>query len=216
MIEIRKAGERGQTRMGWLDSRHSFSFGDYYDPKHMNFRALRVINDDRVGPGGGFDTHPHRDSLGTGSVLGPGEVQRMSAGTGILHSEFNPSKTEPVHLYQIWLLPMSKGIQPTYEQKAFPADERRGQLRCVVTPDGRDGTLRIQQDAEIFLGSLEIGEEVRKELARGRHAWVQALSGMVTINGQTLVGGDGAALTAEKELIIIGKETAEVMVFDLA
>jgi redox-sensitive bicupin YhaK (pirin superfamily) len=232
MIEIRKAADRGQTRIGWLDSRHTFSFGDYYDPAHMSFRALRVINDDRVAPAAGFPTHPHRDmeivtyvlqgslehrdSLGSGSVLGPGELQRMSAGTGIAHSEFNPSPAEPVHLYQIWLLPKSKGIKPSYEQKVFAPEQRRGRLVPVVTPDGRDGTLRIHQDVAISLGSLEQGKALSKTLAPGRHAWVQALTGHVDINGLPLAAGDGAAVTEEKELVVTAKAAAEVMVFDLA
>jgi redox-sensitive bicupin YhaK (pirin superfamily) len=232
MIRIRKAVDRGQTRIGWLDSRHTFSFGDYYDPAQMSFRALRVINDDRVAPAAGFPTHPHRDmeivtyvlagslehrdSLGSGSVLGPGELQRMSAGTGIAHSEFNPSPTEPVHLYQIWLLPKSKGIKPSYEQKVFAPELRRGRLLPVVTPDGRDGTLRIHQDVEITLASLEKAKELRKPLALGRHAWVQALSGNLAVNGRRLAAGDGAAVSEEKELVFTASAPAEAMVFDLA
>jgi redox-sensitive bicupin YhaK (pirin superfamily) len=232
MIRIRKAADRGQTRIGWLDSRHTFSFGDYYDPAHMSFRALRVINDDRVAPAAGFPTHPHRDmeivtyvlagslehrdSLGSGSVLGPGELQRMSAGTGIAHSEFNPSPTEPVHFYQIWLLPKSKGIKPSYEQKVFAPEQRRGRLVPVVKPDGRDGTLRIHQDVEIALASLEKAKEIRAPLALGRHAWVQALTGNLEINSRPLAAGDGAAVSEEKELVLTASAPAEAMVFDLA
>jgi redox-sensitive bicupin YhaK (pirin superfamily) len=231
MINLHKADQRGQTKIDWLDSRHSFSFGDHYDPTNMGFRALRVINDDVVAPGGGFGMHPHRDmeiityvlegslqhrdSLGTGSVLQAGELQHMSAGTGIVHSEFNPSATEPVHLYQIWILPEAKGIKPSYDQKVFDPAQRQGRLQAVVTPDGRDGTLRIRQDAEISLGLLEYGTEIRKSLAPGRHAWVQCLRGKVTINGQVLATGDGAAVSSEKEIVLSGKEAAEVMVFDL-
>ncbi len=232
MIKIRKASERGQTKISWLDSKHTFSFGDYYDPDSMGFRALRVINDDRVAGGGGFDTHPHRDmeivtyilegslehrdSLGTGSVLAAGELQHMSAGTGIFHSEFNPAASVPVHLYQIWIMPKTKGIKPTYDQKVFDPAERKGRLQAVVTPDGRDGTLRIHQDAEISLGLLDQGSEIHKSLAPNRHAWVQCLRGSITINGQEMATGDGAAVSSEKELVLKGKDAAEVMVFDLA
>ena len=232
MIEIRKANERGQTQIDWLDSKHTFSFGDYHDPEHISFRTLRVINDDRIAPGAGFGMHPHRDmeivtyvlqgalehrdSLGTGSVLGPGELQRMSAGTGITHSEFNPSATEPIHLYQIWILPKTRGITPTYEQKVFAPDQRRGKLRAVVTPDGRDGTLRIHQDVAISLGLLEKGQELRQRFASGRFAWVQGLTGRVDLNGQILAAGDGAALSDETELMLSGTDAAEVMIFDLA
>jgi quercetin 2,3-dioxygenase len=232
MIQFRPAAERGQTRIDWLDSRHTFSFGDYHDPRHMSFRSLRVINDDRVAPGAGFGMHPHRDmeivtyvlqgslehrdSLGTGSVLGAGELQRMSAGTGIMHSEFNPSATESVHLYQIWLMPRTKGIKPGYEQKVVDRQERLGQLRAVVTPDGARGTLRIQQDATISLGLLEKGQVLRQPLALGRFAWVQGLTGSAEVNGRPLAAGDGVALSGEAELVLTGKEAAEVMVFDLA
>ncbi len=232
MIQVRHAAQRGQTRIGWLDSRHSFSFGDYRDPNHMGFRALRVINDDRVAPGGGFGTHPHRDmeivtyvlsgalehrdSLGTGSVLGAGELQRMTAGTGLSHSEFNPSATEPVHFYQIWLQPKARGLAPSYEQRAFPAAQRRGTLRKVVSPTGLDGALCIQQDVEILLGALEKEQTVRHALAPGRHAWVQVLTGQLRLNGETLQAGDGAAVSDEAELVLSAVDQAEVMVFDLA
>jgi len=230
MIQIRSAADRGRTELGWLDSRHTFSFGDYYDPGQAGFRALRVINDDRVAPGQGFGTHPHRDmeiityvlegalehrdSLGTGSVIQPGELQRMSAGTGIRHSEFNASATQPVHLYQIWLLPRSRGISPSYEQKKFPL--ANGQWSKVASPDGADGSLRIHQDASLFLANLEKEETVWHALQPGRHAWVQVLRGRVTVNGQPLSEGDGAALTDEAAVSVGARAHAEVMLFDLA
>jgi redox-sensitive bicupin YhaK (pirin superfamily) len=232
MIQVYKAAERGRTHIDWLDSRHTFSFGDYYDPDHMGFRALRVINDDHVAPGAGFGMHPHRDmeivtyvlqgalehrdSLGTGSILHAGELQRMTAGTGIMHSEFNSSKKEPVHLYQIWLLPQTKGLQPSYEQKAFAPAEQRGHLRAVVTPDGRDGALRIHQDVEILLGSLDKNEKIRKPLAPGRHAWVQCLAGHLSLNELALAAGDGVAISNERAINLAGIEAAQIMVFDLA
>jgi quercetin 2,3-dioxygenase len=232
MVKIRKAHERGRTKIDWLDSWHTFSFGEYYDPACMGFRALRVMNDDRVAPAAGFGMHPHRDmeivtyvldgalehrdSLGTGSVIGPGELQRMTAGRGIMHSEYNSSATEPVHLYQIWLLPERKGLEPGYEQKKFPATERAGQLRIVASPDGRDGSLTIRQDVTLALADLDDGQGVTAPLAPGRHAWVQALRGSVRVNGVALAEGDGAAVSAEKEISITGVGRAEVMVFDLA
>jgi redox-sensitive bicupin YhaK (pirin superfamily) len=232
MIRIRKAGERGHFDHGWLDTYHTFSFARYYDPRHMGFRALRVINDDRIAPGRGFGTHghedmeivtyvldgalAHRDSLGTGSTIRPGELQRMTAGTGITHSEFNPSDTEPVHLYQIWLLPEREGLQPSYEQKAFPAQERRNRLRLVASPDGRDGSLSIRQDARLFLAALDGDREVLHELAPGRHAWLQLLRGGISLNGLALVAGDGAAVSEESELTIRGDGSSEVLLFDLA
>src|SRR5436190_521504 len=199
MIGVRLAEDRGRTAIDWLDSRHSFSFNDYYDPRHMGFRSLRVINDDRVAPAAGFGAHPHRDmeiityvlsgalehrdSLGSGEVLRPGEVQRMTAGTGIRHSEFNPSETEPVHLLQIWLLPERTGLTPGYEQKAYPEAERRGRWRLVASPDGRDGSVTVHQDAAMSVTILDAGQTVMYELARGRHAWVQVARGAVTLNG---------------------------------
>jgi quercetin 2,3-dioxygenase len=232
MITLRPANERGQTALSWLDSRHSFSFGDYYDPDHMGFRSLRVINDDQVAPGAGFGMHPHRDmeiityvvngalehrdSLGTGEVLRPGEVQRMTAGTGIRHSEFNPSATEPVHLLQIWLLPERTGLTPGYEQKAFPEAERRGRWRMVAARDGRDGAVTINQDADVYATRLEPGETARHDLRPGRHAWVQVARGSVTLNGRTLRAGDGAAVSNEAALAVAATEPAEVLLFDLA
>ena len=199
MIRVRKASQRGHFDHGWLDTYHTFSFSRYYDPRQMGFRALRVINEDRVAPGRGFGMHPHedmeivtlvlsgalahRDSLGTGSTIRPGELQRMTAGTGIAHSEFNPSTTESVHLYQIWLLPEREGLEPSYEQRAFPEDEQRGRLRLVASRNGRDGSLTIRQDADLFLATLETGDQVAHELVPGRHAWLQVLWGVVVLDG---------------------------------
>lgn len=231
MIEIRKAADRGHFNHGWLDTYHTFSFGDYHDPEHMSFRALRVMNEDRVAPGKGFGTHPHRDmeivtyvlegalehkdSMGNGEVLRPGEFQRMSAGTGITHSEFNPSDSEPVHLYQIWLFPERKGIEPSYEQKQFPDDEMTNRLRLVASPDASDGSLMIHQDARIHLSKLDAGKQIVHELAAGRHAWLQVLRGAVTLNGTKLETSDGAAVTDEQSLEIVAVESAEIMLFDL-
>jgi redox-sensitive bicupin YhaK (pirin superfamily) len=234
MIQIRKAAERGHFDHGWLDTYHTFSFSRYYDPRHMGFRALRVINEDRVSPGKGFGTHPHenmeivtyvlegglahRDSLGTGSVIRPGELQRMTAGTGITHSEANPSPVVPVHLYQIWLLPDREGLEPSYEQKAFPVAERTNRWRLVASPEGADGSLTIRQDARIFLATLEPDREAFHTLPEGRHAWVQVLRGTVELNGGMLSAGDGAAVSAESGLAIRGGALSgsEVMLFDLA
>ncbi|MEQ1575270.1 MAG: pirin family protein, partial [Vicinamibacterales bacterium] len=216
MIVRRPAAERGRADFGWLDSRHTFSFGEYYDPRYMGFRALRVINEDRVKPGHGFGTHPHRDmeiisyvlegelghkdSMGTGSVILPGDVQRMSAGTGVLHSEMNPSPNNPVHFLQIWLMPAARGIEPSYEQKTFAAAEKRGRLRLVAAHDGREGALTIHQDADLYAGVLGAGEGTRFELRPGRHAWVQVVRGAVTLNGEALNQGDGAAVSEESAL----------------
>jgi redox-sensitive bicupin YhaK (pirin superfamily) len=232
MIVKRPAEERGRADFGWLDSRHTFSFGEYYDPKYMGFRALRVINEDRVKPGYGFPTHPHRDmeiisyvlegalahrdSMGTGSVIRPGDVQRMSAGTGVLHSEMNPSPTEPVHFLQIWLMPAERGIEPSYEEKRFEAAENQGRLRLVASRDARDGALAIHQDVDLYAGILEAGESTRLEMRPGRHAWLQVARGAVTVNGEALTQGDGAAVSAETALELAATETAEVLVFDLA
>jgi quercetin 2,3-dioxygenase len=231
MIRVRKASERGHFDHGWLDTYHTFSFARYHDPRQMGFRALRVINEDRVGPGRGFGTHPHedmeivtyvlsgalahRDSLGTGSTILPGELQRMTAGTGITHSEFNPSATEPVHLYQIWLLPDQEGLDPSYEQRAFPEDERRNRLRLVASPDGRDGSLTIRQDARLYLSTLDEGHEVSHALATARHAWMQVLRGGVDLNGLALSAGDGAAVSDESGLAIRADGPSELMLFDL-
>ena len=232
MIRIRKAKERGHFDHGWLNTFHTFSFGDYQDAEYMGFRSLRVMNEDWVQPGQGFATHPHqdmeivtyvlqgalehKDSMGTGSVLLAGEFQRMSAGTGITHSEFNPSDTEPVHLYQIWLYAQRKGIQPSYEQKAFDAGERNNRLRLVASREGRNGSLVINQDADVFLATLEQDAEVSCELRANRHAWLQVLRGSVSLNGQRLGESDGAAVSDERQLNIMGNGPAEIMLFDLA
>src|SRR4051794_3121430 len=216
MITIRPSAARGRTALGWLDSAHSFSFGDYWDPEHTGFRSLRVINEDRVEGGTGFGTHPHRDmeiltwvlsgalehrdSLGTGSVIGPGEIQRMTAGTGILHSEYNPSADEPVHLLQIWLLPERKGLTPSYDQRAFPEAGRRGRLQLLASRDGRDGAVTIHQDADLFAAELARGESVTHSLRPGRSAWVQVTRGAVNVNGKALRAGDGAAVRDETAL----------------
>jgi redox-sensitive bicupin YhaK (pirin superfamily) len=232
MIRIRKAAERGHFDHGWLDTYHTFSFGDYFDPAHMSFRSLRVINDDRVQPGQGFGMHghrdmeivtyvldgalAHRDSLGNGSVLRPGELQHMTAGTSVRHSEFNPSDREWVHLYQIWLLPDQQGLRPSYQQKAFSEEERRGALRLVASPNGDQGSLTIHQDARLYLSALKPGETVAHTLKPGRHAWLQVLRGQAALNGQPLAAGDGAAVSDEEKLEIRGQDDAEVMLFDLA
>jgi quercetin 2,3-dioxygenase len=232
MISIRKSGDRGHFDHGWLDTHFTFSFADYYDPKHMHFRTLRVLNDDRVAGGAGFPTHPHkdmeivtyvlegalehRDSMGTGSVIRPGDVQYMSAGSGVTHSEFNASKTEPVHLLQIWMFPEEKGLKPAYDQKNFPVAERRGKLRLVASPDGRDGSVKIRQDNELYATVLGKGESVKHALKPERHAYVQVARGSVKLNGKQLDPGDGAAVSSEKIVEISGVDNAEVLLFDLA
>jgi redox-sensitive bicupin YhaK (pirin superfamily) len=232
MLQLRPALERGHFDHGWLDTYHTFSFGDYFEQAHMGFRSLRVINEDRVAPGQGFGMHghrdmeiitvvlegalEHRDSLGNGEALRPGELQRMSAGTGIRHSEFNPSRTDPVHLFQIWLLPKQKGLAPSYEQKPFSEAERRDRLRLVASPDGRDGALTIHQDAELYLASLTPGASVSHPLASGRAAWLQVLRGAVNVNGQALRPSDGVAVTDESAVAIEAVDSAEVLLFDLA
>jgi redox-sensitive bicupin YhaK (pirin superfamily) len=232
MITIRKSDDRGRADHGWLDTRFTFSFADYYDPKHIHFRTLRVMNDDRIAGGGGFPTHPHRDmeivtyvldgalahkdSMGNGSVIRPGDVQYMSAGTGVAHSEFNASDRETVHLYQIWMFPDQKDYQPAYDQKHFSEADKRGKLRLVVSPDGRDGSVKIRQDNELYATVLAAGESVKHELKRARHAYVQVARGSVTLNGQRLETGDGAAISAEKSVELTGVDHAEVLLFDLA
>jgi quercetin 2,3-dioxygenase len=232
MIRVRKAMSRGHADHGWLDTYHTFTFADYQDPAHMGFRALRVINEDRVAPGTGFGAHGHRDmeiitcvlegalehkdSMGNGEVLRPGEFQRMSAGTGVRHSEFNPSPTEPVHLYQIWLLPRVQGIAPSYEQKRFAEDEKRDKLRLVAAPDGADGSLAINQDARVYLATLSTSASVRHDLLAGRHAWLQILRGRVSVNGTLLETSDGLAVSGEPGLTMVGEQPAEIMLFDLA
>jgi redox-sensitive bicupin YhaK (pirin superfamily) len=232
MITLRKSHERGHAQHGWLDSRHTFSFAGYHDPEHMGFRDLRVINEDRVEPARGFGTHAHRDmeivsyvlagelahrdSLGTGSVIRPGDVQRMSAGTGVTHSELNPSPRESVHFLQIWILPEKDGLPPSYEQRHFPAEERKGRLRLVASRDARDGSLRVHQDVDVYASLLGRGDAVTHALRPGRHAWLQLARGRCTLNGVALEAGDGAAVSGEPELRIDGAEGAELLLFDLA
>lgn len=232
MLTIRKADERGHASWGWLDTHHTFSFADYYDRDHMGFRALRVINDDRVAAGAGFPTHPHRDmeiityvlegavahrdSMGTGSVIRAGEVQRMSAGTGVTHSEYNDSKTQPLHLLQIWLMPERRGITPSYEQKAFTDEERSGRLRLVASPDGADGSVTVHQDVRLYSALLTPGQTVAHTLAPGRHAWIQVAEGAITVNGELLDTGDGAAISDETAIAIEGEQDANILLFDLA
>jgi hypothetical protein len=232
MITVRPGDARGVANFGWLDSRHSFSFGHYYDPNHMGFGVLRVINEDWVKPGTGFDTHGHRDmeivtyvldgalehkdSLGNGSIIRPGEVQRMTAGTGIRHSEYNPSKTESVHLLQIWILPEREGLAPGYEQKAIPDAASRGQLRLIGSRDGRDGSVTIHQDVDLYAGLFGAGESTRLDLRPDRGVWVQVARGDVDVNGTRLGAGDGVAITDADAVAIEGRKDGEVLVFDMA
>ncbi len=232
MIHIRAAQQRGHADHGWLDSYHTFSFADYQDPNQMGFRALRVINEDRVAAGQGFGTHGHRDmeivsyvldgalqhkdSMGNGAVLKPGEFQRISAGKGIMHSEFNPSEAESTHFYQIWLYPQRTGIEPSYEQKSFDRAGRRNQFQLVASHDAADGALLINQDVRIYLADLDTGQAIRHQLANGRHAWLQLLRGAVTLDGQPLTSGDGAAISDQPELSVEATAAAEIMLFDLA
>jgi len=231
MLIYRPANERGKANFGWLDSAHTFSFGQYQDDAWMGFGPLRVINEDRVSPGGGFATHghadmeiisvvlagalQHKDSIGTGSVIRPDEVQRMSAGSGIRHSEFNASQTEPVHFLQIWIMPEQQGIAPSYEQKAFPSSEREGRLRLVASPDGAEGSLKIAQQARLYSTLMSPGAELVQPLASRRLGWVQVVSGNLTVNGQALSTGDGLGLAEESEIRLHAGEAAEVLVFDL-
>jgi redox-sensitive bicupin YhaK (pirin superfamily) len=231
MIDIRKSQERGYANHGWLNTYFTFSFADYYDPKHVQFRTLRVLNDDRIAAGAGFPEHPHRDmeiityvlegglahrdSMGNGSVIRPGDVQYMSAGTGVTHSEFNASKSEPAHLLQIWMLPEKKGLKPVYGQKNFAESEKRGKLRLVASPDGRDGSVTVRQDNELYATVLGKGESVRHELKPDRHAYVQVARGSVKLNGKELQEGDGAAISEEKDIELMGVKDAEVLLFDL-
>jgi redox-sensitive bicupin YhaK (pirin superfamily) len=231
MIQIRKSDTRGHANHGWLDSRFSFSFAEYFDSKHVEFRTLRVMNDDHIAGGGGFPTHPHRDmeivtyvldgelahkdSMGNGSVIKPGDVQYMSAGTGVAHSEFNASDKTPVHMYQIWMFPDKQGYTPTYDQKHFSAVEKQGKLRLVVSPDGREGSVKIRQGNELYATVLVPGETVKHALQPERHAYVQVARGSVTLNGTKLAAGDGAAVSQEKALELTGVEDAEVLLFDL-
>lgn len=232
MISIRHAEDRGVANFGWLDSRHSFSFGHYYDPDHMGFGPLRVINEDKVLGGQGFDTHghenmeiisyvlsgalEHKDSIGTGSVIRPGDVQRMSAGTGIRHSEFNHSETDPVHFLQIWILPERQGLEPDYEEKSFSEEERSGALRLLAARDGRGGALTINQDVDLYGALMGDGETLTHALRDGRKAWVQVARGSVTLNGEQLYPGDGAAVSGEARLELTATSDAEILLFDMA
>jgi quercetin 2,3-dioxygenase len=229
MFTIRKADDRGRTNAGWLNARHTFSFGDYYDPAHHHYRTLRVINDDRVSGGGGFPTHPHRDmeilthilngqlehqdSMGNGSVIRTGEWQYMSAGTGVAHSEFNPSPTDTVHLLQIWLVPDKKGYTPRYEQKAF--DTANGKWQLVASPDGRDGSIGVRQDVLLNTANVNTGDRLNYQAANGRGVWMHVATGAVTVNGQSLKAGDSAAIEGEG-IELVGVEKGEVLLFDLA
>lgn len=231
MLTLRPANERGHANHGWLDSYHTFSFANYYDPKYMGFRNLLVINEDRVNPGMGFGMHghrdmeiitvvlegalEHRDSLGNGAVITPGEVQRMSAGTGIRHSEFNHSKTDPVHLLQIWITPNQEGLEPSYEQIAFSLEERLGKLRLIAAPDGRDGAVTIHQDVELYTAVLQPEQTVSYTLKPERHAWLQVARGSVMFNDRTLKAGDGVAVSQESTLTIRATDNAEILLFDL-
>ena len=231
MITQRPADSRGHADHGWLDSHHTFSFADYYDPAHMGFRNLRVINEDRVQPGRGFGTHPHRDmeilsyvldgglehrdSMGTGSVIRPGDVQVMSAGTGVTHSEFNASPTDPVHFLQIWLLPERRGLKPGYQQRSFGTEEKDGRLRLVASPDGRDDSVTIHTDASVYAGVFAAGQRAEHPLASGRHAWVHIARGAARVNGRDLQAGDALALSNEPAVTVEGTSGGEVLVFDL-
>jgi len=232
MVRVRKAAERGHFDFGWLNTYHTFSFGEYFDPAHMGFRTLRVINEDRVRAGAGFPTHPHRDmeivsyviegalehkdSMGNGSVIRPGEVQRMTAGTGITHSEYNPSPSEGVHFLQIWILPERRGLRPGYEQKTFPDEVKRGALRLVASRDGRDGSVTIHQDASIFASLLDAGQQLERDLPPGRHAWVQVVRGTLDVNGYMLSESDGAGIDGEPALSLTARQSAEFLLFELA
>jgi quercetin 2,3-dioxygenase len=232
MIAIRKSDERGHADHGWLNTRFSFSFADYFDPEHVQFRTLRVMNDDRIAGGGGFPTHPHRDmeivtyvlegalahkdSMGNGSTICPGDVQYMSAGTGVAHSEFNASDKDAVHLYQIWMFPDKQNYAPAYDQKHFSDADKRGKLRLLASPDGRNGSVKIRQDNELYATVLAPGENVKHALKTNRHAYVQVARGSVTLNGKKLETGDGAAISGEKSLELTGVKDAEVLLFDLA
>jgi len=231
-MEVRRADQRAHARHGWLESYHTFSFADYYEPRFMGFRTLRVINEDRVQPGQGFGTHPHRDmeivtyvldgavehrdNLGTGSVIRPGEVQRMSAGTGITHSEFNHSRTELVHFLQIWILPEKQGGTPSYEQRAFPESERMDRLRLVASRDGRDGSVTVHQDVELYAAVLSARGAVEHTFRERRYGWLQVARGRVSANEQALSAGDGVAFSNEPVVKVAARERAEILLFDLA
>jgi hypothetical protein len=232
MKQLRRSVERGHANHGWLDSWHSFSFADYYDPRHMGFGALRVINEDRVAPGSGFGTHGHRDmeiisyvlegelghkdSIGNGSVIAPGDVQRMSAGSGIMHSEFNHAKDATTHFLQIWIQPDRKGIAPGYEQKYFGAADKRGKLRLIASPDGAEGSVTIHQDARVYAGLFDGDEKADLSIAAGRRAYLHVARGSIEVNGEALGTGDALMLEGEPSLALCGGKEAEVLLFDLA
>ena len=232
MIKIRKANERGHFNFGWLNTYHTFSFGEYYDPSFMGFRSLRVVNEDFVHAGRAFPKHSHRDmeiityilegalehrdSMGNGSVIRPGDVQRMTAGTGVSHSESNPSPDEPVHLLQIWILPQSTGLTPGYEEKRFATEEKQGKFRLVASVDGREGSVTVHQDVGLYAAVLDSGQQALHQLDVKRHAWLQVARGAVTINDVNLEQGDGAAISGEENVTVIGREAAEVLLFDMA
>ncbi len=232
MIRLRRSNDRGGGDFSWLNTRHTFSFDQYHDPEWNNFRSLRVINEDLVAPGAGFPMHPHRDmeiityvlegavahkdSMGNGSVIRPGDGQRISAGTGIRHSEANPSPSKPAHLLQIWILPDRKGYAPEYEQKFFREEEKRGRLRLIASPDGASGSITIHQDVKIYAGLLGPGQETTHELSAGRFAWLQVAKGSAELNGKSLDQGDGVAIAEEPKLTIKGSTQAEILLFDLA
>ena len=232
MVNIRRSAERGGGDHGWLNTRHTFSFSDYFDPRWMGFRSLRVINEDFVAPGTGFPMHPHRDmeiityilqgklehrdSLGTGSVILPGDGQRMTAGSGIRHSEFNPSEADPTHLLQIWILPEKNGLRPSYEQKSFPETEKRGKLRLIASRNGEDGSVQINQDAQLYVSLLAPGQQVIHDFGEDRHGWLQVAKGAVELNGTALDQGDGAAISREDKISIKATKDSEVLLFDLA
>ncbi|MET0659159.1 MAG: pirin family protein [Steroidobacteraceae bacterium] len=232
MLQVRPAAERGATQIDWLDSRHSFSFGGYYDPEHMGFRALRVINDDRVAPGAGFGTHPHRDmeiltyvldgalehrdSLGTGSVIRAGDLQKMSAGTGIRHSEFNASRTDPVHFLQIWIVPERTGLQPGYQQLSFDPKDRSGRLQLVAANEALEGVIRVHQDVRLYLTNLAGDQRITHTLAPGRQGWVHVARGEITVNGARLGAGDGVAISDEGRVELGSASQGEALLFDLA
>lgn len=231
-LTLRRSADRGHADFGWLDSRHTFSFGEYFDPRHMGFGPLRVINDDRVAPGAGFPTHPHRDmeiisyvlegglehkdTLGTTSVIRPGDVQRMSAGTGVRHSEYNASDVEPVHFLQICIIPEREGLKPGYEQKSFADAEKRDRLRLVASRDGRDGSLTVHRDVDLFVTRLSAGKAVTHEIAAGRGAWVHAARGSLTLNGEAIAAGDGVSLVGPATLTLRAEEESEALLFDMA
>jgi quercetin 2,3-dioxygenase len=232
MLVLRKAADRGHADHGWLQSAHSFSFASYHDPQHMGYRSLRVINDDRVAAGHGFSTHSHqdmeivtyvlegalehKDSLGNGAIMRPGDVQRMTAGTGVSHSEFNHSQTEGVHLLQIWIIPGQMGLAPSYEQRFFEKADRQNQLRLIASPDGREGSVVVHQDVNLYAALLEAGKQVALTASAGRHLWIQVAQGSVQVNGTQLVTGDGAAIEQVEQVTMVSQAAAEILVFDLA